>query len=120
VQEYIETLPTGGGSHYPLTSGGSQGGLSHALARKIDAEGGPYAAMLKAIAGSPKTSAAGGTTRTEQMSPSAAPEASVVRAALDSGSGTNTLFVVIVAVALVLVSVLAGVRWQSRRRARLP
>jgi hypothetical protein len=116
VQQYIETLPTGGGSH-PLTSGSNKSHLSSSLARKIDAQGGVYTPMLKAIVNSnngkePTRSLDG------RLSPSAAPGGDVVTAALDSGSTGDTLFVVIVALAVAFASATAAVRWRASRRAR--
>jgi hypothetical protein len=116
VSQYIETVPTGGGSH-PVTPSGQGSRLSPALARRIEAEGGPYAAMIRKIAGSgaPDRSLSGGVS----VSPSAARNANVVTAAFHSGSAGDTFFVVLVGLGLVVGSVFAAHRWRTGRGARV-
>jgi hypothetical protein len=115
VQQYIESMPTGGGSG-PLSSGAEESTLSPALAQKIDTQGGPYTPMLKAIAVS---SSAGERRGVEgRLSPTAAPSAHVMAAALDSESAGDRFVVVAIILGVVIASGIAARRWRTSRRAR--
>ena len=126
LNQYVESVPSSHGDGTPPSGGAGSGSgqLPASVRHRIEAQGGPDAKQLEAVAGSPALGAPaskpGGSSHTQGGSspvPAAADHRpSGLRAAADATVGGDGSSVVLLALGLLVVTTAAGGMALARRR----